>query len=81
MIDFISSSGGAIYNPNATSGCEYCSATTTNSFLSAVFVNYSDRWRNFGLMWVYIIANVLGCILIYWLGRVPKKSRKKQKNE
>ena len=79
MGDYISTSGGAVYNPNATSSCEFCSATNTNTFLEGVFVNYSDRWRNFGLMWVYIMANIFGCILIYWLGRVPKKwSRKNE---
>ena len=78
MSDYISSKGGAVYNPNATYACEFCSATSTNTFLQAVFISYSDRWRNFGLMWVYIIANIFGCILIYWLARVPKQRSKKK---
>jgi ABC-type multidrug transport system permease subunit len=81
MSNFISSSGGAVYNPDATSGCEFCSVTSTNTFLKSIFINYSDRWRNFGLMWVYIGANIVGCILIYWLVRVPKKRGKKQKKQ
>lgn len=79
MSSYISSVGGSVYNPNATSGCEFCSATSTNSFLKALDISYSDRWRNFGLMWIYITVNIVGCILIYWLARVPKKRTKKQK--
>lgn len=79
MSNYISSIGGAVYNPNATSGCKFCSATNTNTYLEAVFIKYSDRWRNFGLMWVYIVFNVFGCIMIYWLGRVPKKGSKQKK--
>jgi len=78
MNNYVNSNGGAIYNPNATSACEYCSTTNTNSFLQSVSVSYSDRWRNFGLLWVYIIFNMFACIMIYWLVRVPKKSGKKE---
>lgn len=78
MATYISRAGGKVYNPNATSNCQFCSATSTNDFLTSLFINYSDRWRNFGFMWVYIITNVVGCILFYWLARVPKKGRKKQ---
>lgn len=81
MANFIKTAGGAVYNPDATSQCQYCSATSTNTFLKQVFINYDDRWRNFGLMWVYIIFNIFGCIVIYWLARVPKKSNKKEKND
>lgn len=81
MSNYISANGGAVYNPNATSACEFCSVTNTDTFLKSLFINYSDRWRNFGLMWVYIVTNIVGCILLYWLVRVPKKSNKKQKDE
>ena len=82
MSNYISFVGGAIHNPNApnATSAKYCSATSTNSFLKSVFINYSDRWRNFGLMWVYIGFNVFGCILIYWLARVPKKGNIQKKD-
>jgi ATP-binding cassette subfamily G (WHITE) protein 2 (PDR) len=79
MNNYITSFGGAVYNSNATSGCKFCSATSTNAFLNSVFVHYSDRWRNFGLIWVYILANIFGFILFYWLGRVPKGGKKHKK--
>lgn len=81
MAPYIELVGGAVYNGNATSQCQFCAATSTNTFLKAVFIDYADRWRNFGLMWVYIAANVAGCVLIYWLARVPKKASKKEKKD
>ena len=39
----------------------------------------ADRWRNFGIMFAYIIFNVFGALFLYWLTRVPKKSKKADK--
>ncbi|KAI1390698.1 ABC-2 type transporter-domain-containing protein [Hypoxylon trugodes] len=64
---------GAVYNPEATSACEFCSLSNTNTFLATVDTFYSDRWRNFGLIWVYIAFNTGATLLLYWLARVPKK--------
>ncbi|KAF4595459.1 ABC transporter ABCl1 [Ophiocordyceps camponoti-floridani] len=68
-------SGGRILNPQASGGaeCEYCPIASTNTFLAGVSSNYSDRWRNFGLMWVYIGFNIVAALGVYWLARVPKK--------
>lgn len=30
---------------------------------------------SFGLMWVYIIFNIFGALVLYWLVRVPKKAK------
>jgi ABC-type multidrug transport system permease subunit len=77
MSRYIASVGGAVYNPNATSACDFCPITSTNT-LKAIFIDYSERWWNFGLIWVYIGVNIVGCVFIYWLARVPKKIGKKQ---
>ena len=81
MTNYIASSGGAIYNPNATSACEFCFLTKTNTFLDSVGIKSSERWRNLGLLWVYIVFNIFACIMIYWYARVPKKSSKKEKRK
>jgi ABC-type multidrug transport system permease subunit len=36
----------------------------------------ADRWRNFGLLFVYVAFNVFGALFLYWLTRVPKKAKK-----
>lgn len=73
--------GGYLTEPNATADCQFCAMGDTNVFLSSVQSNYADRWRNFGLMWVYIIFNIFGALAVYWLVRVPKKKGKKEKKE
>lgn len=80
MTRWISEAGGYLENPNATTDCGFCAISSTNTFLTAVSSNYSDRWRDFGILWGFIVFNIFAAILLYWLVRVPKKS-KKQKAE
>jgi ATP-binding cassette, subfamily G (WHITE), member 2, PDR len=78
MESYISYAGGYILNKNATSDCQFCSVSDTNVFLASVNSYYSERWRNFGLMFVFIIINIFGAIGMYWLVRVPKKAKKEK---
>jgi ABC-type multidrug transport system permease subunit len=64
--------GGYPLDPNSTTDCRYCSIEDTNVFLSSVHANYGDVWRNFGILWVYVIFNIAGALFFYWLARVPK---------
>ncbi|KAL3474110.1 ATP-binding cassette transporter [Aspergillus californicus] len=70
---YMETAGGTVYNPDATADCQFCSMTTSDIFLTSVSSVYGDRWRNFGLMWVYIFFNVAAALALYWLVRVPKK--------
>lgn len=70
--------GGYLLDDNATESCQYCAMGETNTFIASVDIYFKDAWRNFGLMWVYIIFNVFGALFIYWLARVPKKSKQKK---
>jgi ABC-type multidrug transport system permease subunit len=79
--DYIKGMGGYLLDTNATTDCSFCSLSDTNTFLSQVSSYYSQRWRNFGLLFVYIAFNVAGAIFFYWLVRVPKNSKKKVKKE
>ncbi|KZZ99461.1 ABC transporter ABCl1 [Moelleriella libera RCEF 2490] len=66
--------GGALMDNNTRSTCEFCPIKDTNTFLTGVASYYSERWRNFGLLWVYIFVNIVGAMFIYWLARVPKNT-------
>jgi ATP-binding cassette subfamily G (WHITE) protein 2 (PDR) len=77
MVPYVEQLGGYLNNPNATTECEFCVIADTNTFLSSVGVDYGDRWRNFGILWGYVVFNVLVAVLLYWGFRVPKK-RKQQ---
>nr|BAD42437.1 ATP binding cassette transporter [Penicillium digitatum] len=72
MSAYIKVAGGYLQNPMATTDCAFCTVSTTNMFLSRISSTFSEAWRNFGLMWVYIIFNIAGALFIYWLARVPK---------
>lgn len=71
--------GSYIVDAGATSNCQLCSSSSTDSFLASVNIYYSDAWRNFGLMWVFIIFNICAAVFLYWLARVPKGARKAKK--
>lgn len=64
---FISTAGGYIANPDATSACQYCSFRTTDEFLATSFsIFYSHHWRNTGIFIAFTGINVskkISCIL------------------
>ncbi|KAH6871435.1 multidrug resistance protein CDR1 [Thelonectria olida] len=73
--DYISMAGGFVADPDAADSdlCEYCAISETNRFLKLVNINFDNRWRNFGIMWVFIIFNIFAAAGLYWLARVPKR--------
>ncbi|KAI5287946.1 hypothetical protein KEM54_005599 [Ascosphaera aggregata] len=77
MGKYIEVAGGYFKNANATGSCDFCTMSSTDTFLASVGSYYSDAWRNFGLIWAYIFFNVAAALFIYWLVRVPKGSRSK----
>ena len=71
---YATAAGGAIQNPDATSACQYCSLTNADQFLAGSSIYYGERWRNFGLIFVFIIFNVFIAVLTYYLFRVANFS-------
>ncbi|UNI22118.1 Multidrug resistance protein [Purpureocillium takamizusanense] len=76
MADYISRRGGYLLDPYATSDCSYCKIKETNVFLDGIGSHYGDRWRNFAIMWVFIIFNILAALTLYWVARMPKGKRR-----
>lgn len=71
---------GSLYNPQATSGCEYCSIQSGDQFLAGSLIYYNQRWRNFGIVWAYVLFNIAAVVMLYYFFRVRKwqgKSTKK----
>ena len=75
MAAYQSFAGGYVEVPDATSDCAYCPMGDTNVFLKTVHAEYSDVWRNFGLMWVFIMFNIFAACGLYWWVRVPKRQK------
>jgi ABC-type multidrug transport system permease subunit len=65
---------GRLYNPSATSACEYCPLSSADQFLASSSIYYGQRWRNFGIGFAYIIFNVAACIALYYVFRVRRFS-------
>lgn len=80
MADYIAASGGYLQDPNATD-CSFCTIKSTNTFLASVSSHYANRWRNFGILWAYIVFNGCMAVFLYWVGRVPKNGGKREKKE
>lgn len=56
---YIEAAGSFVLNPTAQSMCEYFPLATTNEFLDRFQISYHTRWRDFGLIWVYILVNIV----------------------
>lgn len=70
MAPYLQAAPGYLINPDATSDCSYCSVTVADTFLGGVNIYWSERWRNFGLMWVYVVFDIAVAVLVYYLFRV-----------
>jgi len=76
LAPYLTQAPGTLQNPMATSGCQYCGLRSANQFLAGVDINWADRWRDFGLMWVYVAFDVAGAVFLYWYFRARKSSGK-----
>ncbi len=77
MKPYMGTMGGYVNNGSAVEACDFCPIGDTNVFLTSVSSDYSDIWRNFGIMWVFIVFNVFAACGLYWWVRVPKAQKKK----
>ncbi|CAK7567984.1 MAG: hypothetical protein SEPTF4163_005962 [Sporothrix epigloea] len=74
LAPYLALAPGKLQNPEATGDCRYCQISVADQFLSQSDIYYSTRWRNFGLMWAYILFNIFVAILTYYVFRVCKIS-------
>ncbi|KAL8874372.1 MAG: hypothetical protein Q9174_000271 [Haloplaca sp. 1 TL-2023] len=72
---FIDAAGGYVQNEEATSDCRFCTIRDSDVYLTQLSSEYSTRWRNFGIMWAFIIFNIAAALVLYWLARVPRKQK------
>ncbi|PYH36673.1 uncharacterized protein BO87DRAFT_353950 [Aspergillus neoniger CBS 115656] len=72
MQKYVEAAGGQVYNPNATSACEYCSMTIADEYLALRWVYWKDRWRDYGIFWCYFVFNIAGAVMLYYVFRVKK---------
>ncbi|KAL1877939.1 Multidrug resistance protein [Diaporthe australafricana] len=79
MANYIDMAGGRLVNSIGNdSACSFCPMADTNAFLSSINVSWDNRWRDFGILWAYIVFNVSAATFIFWLARVPKRKGDKK---
>jgi ATP-binding cassette subfamily G (WHITE) protein 2 (PDR) len=70
---YISGAGGRLENPSSMDVCKYCPLARTDNFLAIFNMAYSDRWKDLGIVLVFVLLNFGACFIIYWIARVPKR--------
>lgn len=73
LAEYLTQAPGQLYNPDASTGCEYCSLSNGDQFLAASRIYWDQRWRNFGIGFAYIGFNIMGAVFLYWFFRVRKR--------
>lgn len=58
MEKYISVAGGYLRDEKATDQCQFCQLDNTDQFLRGINANWDTRWRDFGLLWVYVVFNI-----------------------
>jgi len=75
MSKYISSAGGYLTNPSASSDCNFCSVRTTDQFLaSGINIFYDHRWRDFGIFMAFIVLNIILVFVLTYLFRIHQGS-------
>lgn len=67
---------GVLQNPNDTQGCRYCPFRNADQYLAGSDIFWSERWRNFGIFWAYIVFDIAVAVAVYYLFRVRTGSGK-----
>lgn len=69
---YLAQAPGQLYNPAATSQCQYCPLSNSDQFLSLSAIAWSQRWRDFGIVWSYIFFNIFMAMMLYYTFRTKK---------
>ncbi|KKA01553.1 ATP-dependent permease HuPDR12 [Hanseniaspora uvarum DSM 2768] len=67
---------GYIDNPSSTDVCNYCPYNSEDQVVEHFGVHWDQRWRNFGLLWAYILFNFVAMCVCYYYFRVKVWSLK-----
>jgi ABC-type multidrug transport system permease subunit len=69
---YVNALHGKLINPESSADCKVCSLSTTDQFLAAYNIHYSQHSRNIGILFAFVGFNIVMAFFLYWLLRVPK---------
>ncbi|KAK7677291.1 ABC_PDR_domain2 protein [Cerrena zonata] len=78
MKNYMLVAGGYLVDSSAKDSCEFCTVASTDVYLKGIGADYTTRGRDVGIFIAFIIINMIGTVLFYWLARVPKGTRQKK---
>ncbi|MBW0485660.1 hypothetical protein O181_025375 [Austropuccinia psidii MF-1] len=56
---FLTQAGGYLLNPESTSICQYCQFRVGDEYLQSLELDFNKRWRNWGILFIFIIHNLV----------------------
>ncbi|KAK3333086.1 ABC-2 type transporter-domain-containing protein [Cercophora scortea] len=74
MLKAAGEAGGTLQNPGDMAGCRYCTLSVADQFLATVDIFWGDRWRNWGIIWAFVVFDIAMAVLLYYVFRVKKWS-------
>ncbi|KAK7706065.1 hypothetical protein SLS57_009846 [Botryosphaeria dothidea] len=74
---YLQQAPGVLENPDATADCRYCSLSVADQYIAGSKIYWSERWRNFGLVWAYVVFNAAATVALYYFLRVRKSKGSK----
>nr|ODN90094.1 ATP-binding cassette transporter [Cryptococcus depauperatus CBS 7841] len=60
---FAQAVGGYLNNPNSTGDCQFCQYKTGQAFFIPLEIEFSTRWRDFGIFICYVVFNIIVLLL------------------
>jgi ABC-type multidrug transport system permease subunit len=66
MANYMAVAPGYLSNPNATSSCQFCSVSVADQYLASVNIYWSERWRNFGMFWTFVMFDIAAAVMLYY---------------
>lgn len=76
MAPYLQAAPGYLLNPQSTTECNYCSISNADTFLAGSGIEWSQRWRNFGIMWAYVAFNTAAAVFLYYFFRVRSGNKR-----
>ncbi|KAK3692958.1 ABC-2 type transporter-domain-containing protein [Podospora appendiculata] len=74
MLTAAAEAAGTLQNPDDTAACRYCTLSVADQFLATVDIVWAERWRNWGIIWAFVVFDIAMAVLLYYVFRVRKWS-------
>ncbi|KEQ91070.1 hypothetical protein AUEXF2481DRAFT_70340 [Aureobasidium subglaciale EXF-2481] len=69
---YLVDAAGQLTNPEAETNCQYCPLTIADQFLGVSEIKWSERWRNVGIVFAYILFNIMATFGLYYVFKVRR---------